>query len=104
MYDESKVYAKYLKDKLTHGHSGCSECNDSSNPCDCCPPGLVATYDGEGNRLGCLTPNDAQEFVEATRSCAEGYVAVYKESPTPTFRGCVSETEFEAVNAALNPA
>ena len=106
VYQESKDYAKYLQSKITSGCSeGCSDCNESSSDdCGCCPPGLIAVFDGEGNRLGCLTPSDAEAYNAANRTCAEGYLALYKESTTPpTFLGCVSESEYAALYAAVNP-
>lgn len=101
-YGDNKDYAKYLKNKIT---SGCSDCEEfsSEDDCKCCPPGLVAQYDEDGNRLGCLTPQDSQEYTENTRSCPQGYVALYKEGETPLFRGCVNESEFVALYEALNP-
>ena len=109
-FDASTVYAKYLQAQLSSssdsGCSGCSESSSSTNSwCECCPPGLVEVKDGQGNRVACMTPNDAQEFMNAIPvQCGEGFVALYKEGETPLFRGCVSESEFAELYAALNPA
>ena len=103
MYDPT-AYAKYLKNTIT---SGCSDCNESTTGCDdkcsCCPAGLVAVYDANGVHAGCLTPPDAEEFNTA-KDCAQGFVKLYKEGVTPQFLGCVSQDEFAALYAAVNPA
>lgn len=104
-YNDNKEYAKYLKNKITSGCSDCGGgCDDSTDDCKCCPNGLVAVYDESGNRLGCLTPNDAQEFTENTRSCPQGYAALYKNGDPNVFLGCVSESEFASLYTSVNPA
>jgi hypothetical protein len=106
-YDDNTLYAKYLKGKITSGcgcGGECDECKSSSEKCSCCPPGLVAIYDVNGNQQGCLTPNDAEEYVNATIQCPQGTVKLYKEGGTPVFRGCVSESEYVALYNALNPS
>lgn len=107
-FDSPTAYAKYLQSQLSSSSSGCSGCSESSSEtdwCKCCPPGLVEYKDGQGNRLACVTPADLQELMTAIPiQCGEGYVALYKEGATPLFRGCVSESEFAELYAALNPA
>jgi hypothetical protein len=61
-------------------------------------------YDGEGNKLGCLTPADADEYNSNNRTCAEGFLALYdKATDPPTFLGCVSESEYATIYATVNP-
>lgn len=102
-YDESNVYVKFQGSSSEE--EGCSGCEGSTSKCsECCPPGLVGVRDAGGNFSGCLTPNDAQLFLEETRTCTEGYIKLYKEGEIPLFRGCVSESEYAELYAALNPA
>lgn len=105
-YDENQVYAKYLKKKcLEEGH-GCSDCNGGcgeDSKCSCCPEGLVAVYNNDGEHQGCLTPNDAELFKASTLQCDDGYVKLYKEGTPDVFLGCVSESEFVAMYNAVNP-
>lgn len=102
-YNENQVYAKYLKKKCID--EGCDDCKDcgEENKCSCCPPGLVAVYDDNGNHTGCLTPNDAETLHASTFTCQDGYVKLYKSGTPDVFLGCVSETEFAALYAAVNP-
>jgi hypothetical protein len=102
-YESNQVYAKYLSTGSS-SDSGCSDCNgnSSSEECSCCPPGLVAVFDENGVAQGCLTPSDAELWM-ASRPCKDGYVKLYKNSPTETFLGCVSQEEFAALYAAVNP-
>jgi hypothetical protein len=105
-YEDKTVYAKYLKASLSSSHSGCSECSDhsSNDYCECCPPGLVEVKDVDGNRVGCLTPSDADQYNSNNRTCQQGYLPLYKEGETPEFRGCVSESVFAELYAVLNPS
>jgi len=102
-YDESNVYAKYLTgSSSSSSSSGCSECNESTSECsDCCPPGLIAIQNPDGTHAGCVTPNDAEQY-NLAKPCANGYVKVVVVSDS-TVLGCVSETEFAAIYAAVNP-
>jgi len=107
-YDPT-AYAKYLKNKISHGGcSGCDDCADcgGSSGCDeecsCCPAGLVAVYDSNGKHAGCLTPTDATEYTD-TMPCAPGFVKLYKSGVTPQFLGCVGQDEFAALYASVNP-
>lgn len=109
-YEENQVYAKYLSSGCEESSSsGCSNCSGSTSECsECCPPGLVAVRDENGKHAGCLTPADAQEFnTNAVKKCPTGYVPLYKEPAAlpgeAQFRGCISEEEFAAAYAALNP-
>jgi len=100
-YDPQTAYAKYLKKKCS---SGCGESSCKDQECTCCPAGLVAVYDENGKHIACLTPNDAQEYTDATMKCQPGYVKLYKNSPTEVFIGCVSESEFVTLYQTVNPA
>lgn len=107
-YQDNQTYAKYLKKKCIeeghghhHDHGNCTDCDE--NKCTCCPPGLVAVYDDKGVHQGCLTPADAEEFHTNTFTCIDGYVKLYKEGTPAQFLGCVSQTEFVALYAAVNP-
>lgn len=104
-YGDQSIYNKYLHSSK-HSDCGCGgscdSCSDSK--CSCCPPGLVGVYNTDGTHLGCMTPADADEYNANNRSCQEGYIALYKEGDTPQFLGCVSESEFAALYAIVNPA
>lgn len=95
-YDPSETYNKYAG-------SGSGEdcgCSGSSNSnCGCCPPGLV---DVAGQ--GCLTPNDANEYL-SNKPCDMGYVMLYDKSQSPPVKlGCVSQDQFDALYQTVNPA
>lgn len=102
-YDNQQNYAKHLAKKC--GSESCSDsCGCSKNDeCGCCPPGLVAVYK-DGKHVGCLTPNDAENYQEETgKLCAPGYVALYNNATNPpTFMGCVTEDSWAALNDSLN--
>lgn len=108
-YEASQVYAKYLSSGCSDSSSsGCSECEGTSSECsECCPPGLVSTKDENGKHIGCLTPADSQEYYTNVKRCPTGYLPLYKEPAAlpgeAEFRGCVSESEYAAAYAALNP-
>jgi len=103
-YNNQTEYAKHLQKKCTEDSCSCEgECSCSDDECGCCPAGLIAVEDASGKHIGCLTPSDAQEFITNNRSCLPGYVALYKTGTPDVFLGCVSETEFAALYAAVNP-
>lgn len=103
-YEDNQVYAKYLKGKCleesTSENCGCTETTEEG--CSCCPPGLVAVYDTNNAHVGCLTPNDAEEYV-ASMPCQAGYVKLNKNGTPSVFLGCVPSNEFAALYAAVNP-
>jgi hypothetical protein len=108
LYQDNQVYAKYLKKKCLEESAGCGECNDGcgegcEEKCSCCPAGLVAVYEADGTHKGCLTPADAELFHKETFTCQSGYVKLYKEGTPSVFLGCVSESEFAELYAAVNP-
>jgi hypothetical protein len=77
-YDNSSVYNKYASDcENCGGNSTDCGCGTSSDDCGCCPVGTIAVYDHCGKHLGCLTPNDADKFVNAKLEVPEGYVKVF---------------------------
>lgn len=77
-YDNSSVYNKYASDcENCGGDSSDCSCGTSSDDCGCCPVGTIAVYDHCGKHLGCLTPNDADKFVNAKLEVPEGYVKVF---------------------------
>lgn len=109
-YNDSQVYAKYLKKKCSeheaHSHSGCEGCSEGcgDDKCSCCPPGLVAVYDDKGNHNGCLTPNDAEKLHAKTFTCQDGFIKLYQNGGVdPEFLGCVAQEEYAAIYAIVNP-
>lgn len=105
VYTDQQQYLKFLHNKACkeHGHSDC-ECEKEceGEDCGCCPSGLVAVYDDKGQHLACLTPNDAELYKKNTLTCQDGYVKLIVTS-TSEFLGCVSEDQFAALFAAVNP-
>ncbi len=104
-YDDKQAYAKYLQKKCLEEGGECSDCNEGcdENDCSCCPPGLVAVYDDKGTHQGCLTPNDAEIYKKSTFTCQDGYVVLVQTAGAGEVYSCVSETEFAAIYAVVNP-
>lgn len=105
-YDNQRDYIKFLKKKATreeHGHDcGCETCKGEENDfCECCPPGLIAVYDDQNTRLGCLTPNDAELFHKNTFQCQDGYLRLIRIADGEFF-GCVSEENFKDIYDNIN--
>jgi hypothetical protein len=73
-YDDNAVYAKYIGAKSSENGDG--GCCTSVEECSCCEPGTVGVFDENGKHLGCLTPNDAQEYANGIIEPPEGYVKV----------------------------
>lgn len=63
---------KYNSPSDYNKHLDCD--HENTSPCQ---PGLVAVYDCHGNHTGCLSPNDAEVYRNATLEIAEGYGKVY---------------------------
>lgn len=107
-YDDNQTtYAKYLQKKCMESSScscsGSCTCKSSkSEDCGCCPAGLVSVEGPDGKHIACLTPNDAELYNTNNRSCLPGYVMLFKEGTPDVFLGCVKETEFAALYAAVN--
>lgn len=86
-FDEQSEYNKH--------QAGC-DCEDKSscgcnNDCGCCPPGLVAVTDDNGNHVACLTPNDAACYEIESEIPPQGYVRVYSTGDnTGTFIGIMT--------------
>jgi hypothetical protein len=77
-YDPSNTYIKF-KNNCNCGaqESGNScTCSHVEDDCSCCPVGTVGVFNTEGDHVGCLTPNDAEEFVTSTHIPPTGYVKV----------------------------
>jgi hypothetical protein len=107
-YDEQREYTKFLKKKAMHSehghhHEGCSDCDEKNDNdyCECCPPGLIAVYDDQNTRLGCLTPNDAELFNKNTFRCQDGYLRLIRIADGEFF-GCVSEENFKDIYDNIN--
>jgi hypothetical protein len=97
-YDAQTTYNKF-------NSKGC-DCEDQSTcgcpekeKCGCCPVGLVSVEDSDGKNIGCLSPNDAQEYMAKTYKCQPGYIRVLSE--TGVFLGCLTPDEYAAYVAAL---
>jgi hypothetical protein len=98
-FDSHTKYAPYIA-------SGCDDCGSSapsapqsSNPCEecgCCPPGLVELKDANGDVIGCVTPNDAQEYMSTTYKCPDGYIRLVDS--TGNFQGCISVADYMILN------
>lgn len=72
-YDTSNTYAAFNQCDCEPGtNCGCTVKDD----CSCCPVGTVGVFNSEGEHIGCLTPNDAEEFVNSTHVPPTGYVKV----------------------------
>lgn len=103
-YTDQQDYAKFLQNKKSDKDCGCGgsckECSQSDD-CGCCPAGLVAVYDDKGQHLACLTPNDAELFKKNIMTCQDGYVKLFNTA-TGEFLGCVSEDQFNDLNASVN--
>jgi hypothetical protein len=112
-YSAYADYAKLLKKKCQEESSsssgcsdcsgGCSDCNDCSDEkCGCCPAGLVAVEDANGNHIGCLTPNDAQLYMTDTYKCPDGYIRVTSGTGVSMiFIGCLTPAEYAVYVAAI---
>lgn len=105
-YTDQQNYIKFLSQKAKSQKCGegcgCDSCSSgSAQDCSCCPPGLVAIYDDKGQHLGCLTPNDAELYKKNILTCQDGYVKLFNNT-TGEFLGCVSESEYAALNEAVN--
>lgn len=106
-YDDQTTYAKYLQKKCLEEKScACEgECTCKKEECGCCPPGLVAVPGADGKSIACLTPNDAELYINNTKTiCAEGFMALYRNGSPDVFLGCVSEASFVEAYEAVNPA
>ena len=80
-----------------------SDC--SSSQCerkDCCPIGYVAIYDECGKFAGCVTPQEAEDYNNSKKECAEGYVKVV-HPVTGDFIGCVVPADAQSLIASLTP-
>jgi polyferredoxin len=105
-YNESTIYAKYLKKKCEDEGcgGGCDDCGKGceEEKCSCCPAGLVEVKDSNGDVVGCLTPNDAQLYMVDTFSCPPGYIKVV-DPVTLKFVACLTPDEFATYYGTINP-
>jgi len=104
-YDNQTTYNKFnAKDCTCEDKSNCTcGCKSGCPPkekCGCCPVGLVEVKDKDGNNIGCLSPNDAQEYMTNTFRCPDGYIRLL-EPVTFRFLGCLTPTEYAEYVAAL---
>jgi len=95
-FSELSEYAKYLQDS----------CNKELQNCGCCPPGLSAVYDNNGNHMGCLTPNDAMivndKLKTNTIECPQGSIKAY--APNGMYIGCLKNVaDYTTVLATYPP-
>lgn len=87
---------------------GCDECNkppcgcDEKKDCGCCPPGLVSVFDENDKFIGCLTPNDAELFMQNTFKCEDGFGKMFRVSDG-AFIGCFNATDYVTVYPIVNP-
>jgi len=97
-YDAQTTYNKFRTKNC-----GCEDKSKCGCPepekCGCCPTGLVSVEDADGTNIGCLSPNDAQEYMANTFRCPNGYIRVV--SPEDVFIGCLTPEEYAAYVAAL---
>lgn len=100
-YTDQQEYAKHLKNKACEEtSSSCPSGSAEESDCSCCPPGLVAVYDANNTHVACLTPNDAQQYNKEL-PCLPGSIKMFQGD---VYIGCVSEGEYAALYAVLNPA
>lgn len=104
-YTNQRDYIKFNKksctDTCTECNSGCDEC-ECEEKCSCCPAGLVAIYDDNGNHTGCVTPNDAAGYMQDTYACKDNLIKVV-DPVTGAFIGCLSADDFATWYNTLNP-
>lgn len=77
-YENPNVYIKF-QGNCTCGAQDSGEscsCSTSSDNCSCCPVGTVSVFDADGEHAGCLTPSDAEQYVNGTHVPPSGYVKV----------------------------
>lgn len=107
-YDTQNTYNKFRFGGHGHDHKeggcGCGSkdggCGCKSElKCSCCPAGLVEVQDKDGKVIGCLSPNDAQEYMTNTFRCPDGYIRVIGDDGE--FIGCLTPEEFAAYKTAL---
>lgn len=98
-YDTQSTYNKFnikscgCEDKST---CGCPP----AEKCGCCPTGLVAVEDKDGTNIGCLSPNDAQQYMANTYRCPDGYIRVMSVDGL-TFIGCLTPEEYAVYKSTL---
>lgn len=89
-YDSQDSYRRFESESGSESSSSCG-CSSTENKCSCCPPGLVEVKDTDGNSMGCLSPNDAQQYKKDSVVCSEGYIRVIVDGE---FLGCLTPVEY----------
>jgi hypothetical protein len=116
-YSLPSAYFQYLKKGKDKGcgcggnrqEGGCQDCKQSEcscgdkKGCGCPPAGLVSVFGDDGTFIGFLTPADAELFTQNTLKCNDGYSKMFNNA-TGQFIGCVSEGNYAAMFAIINPA
>jgi len=95
-FDNQDIYNKH-QSSCEEGDCGCN----SKDDCGCCPPGLVAVKDCDGN-ISCLTPNDAACFKVNSHIPVEGYVKLY-DPISGEYLGDVTSQEALNYISAIDP-
>lgn len=72
-YDSSNTYASFNQCDGNEGSGTSCGCTVKED-CSCCPVGTVGVFNADGEHVGCLTPNDAEEFVTGTHVPPTGFV------------------------------
>lgn len=104
--DTPTTYARIL---AVNNQSGCGCGGSQPHPahadpckdCGCCPPGLVAVKDSEGNHVACLTPNDANIYMAQTYSCPPGFVKYINQAGE--YVGCVTPEQLIELRNSETP-
>lgn len=97
-YDQQSTYNKFNRKSC-----GCEDKSKCGCPepekCGCCPVGLIEIKDKDEKSIGCLSPNDAQEYMKNTYRCSDGYIRVFDEAGN--FIGCLTPDEYAVYAAAI---
>ena len=91
-YDNQSVYSNFNSEE--------SDCGCNSD-CGCCPTGTVEVYGSNGEKAGCLTPNDAELYTIGTYMPSEGYVKLI-HPVTGVYLGDVLQSDLVGLLASLN--
>jgi len=113
-YQPTSTYYIYNKKSSKGGcgcgkkkEGGCDDCKQDEctcgekKDCGCCPPGLVSVFDDNNTFIGCLTPADAELYVQSSLKCNDGYLKLFVTS-TGQFLGCVSAIDYATIYPLVN--
>jgi hypothetical protein len=95
-FDNQDIYNKHQSACECDG-----DCSCQKDDCGCCPPGLVAVRDCNGD-ISCLTPNDAVCHEVGKHIPAEGYVKLY-HPVTGQYLGDVTPQDALTYIATIDP-